>query len=288
MSAGKSILTSIAVALALSSWDASYADEVPELRALLPSSIREAGVVRVASDYPFPPNEYLDDKDQLTGFEYDLSQEAGALLGIEFKWEKQPFDGILPGLAAGNYDLSWSSMTDTINRQKVVDFVDYAIGQGAILVAKGSDVKGKLDLCGRRVSTQRGTTGEKDIEDLTAECVRRGKASVEPVIFPTATAAQLAIKAGSADASLNDAASAAYIAQTLDSGNAFDVVFYNDLDNPRLPMGVAVPKDKEELRDALQAALQRLMDNGTYKKIMTKYNIDPLSIEKIKINSAKE
>ncbi|MCD2175018.1 ABC transporter substrate-binding protein [Rhizobium sp. C4] len=257
-----------------------------KLNAMLPEKIKTTGVVRVASDFPFPPYEFMDKDNKLTGFEYDLSQAAGELLGVKFEWQKQPFDGILPGLAAGNYDLAWSSITDKTQRQKIVDFVDYAVGQGGILMKKGAGLKGKADLCGLKISTQKGGTGEKDIQDLSAKCVQLGKKAAEPVLYPSSTEAELAIKSGGADAMLSDAAGLAYIAQTVDGGKAYDFSVYTDFENPRFPLGVAVPKNNNQLRDAMQAALQALIDNGTYAKIMDKYDIKALSVDKITINAA--
>lgn len=277
-------ITSVLAWTVLSPAPAYAADA--KLSAMLPEKIRTESVVKVASDYPFPPYEYLDENKQLTGFEYDLSQAAGELLGVKFEWQQQPFDGILPGLAAGNYDLAWSSITDQKQRQKVVDFVDYAISQGGILMKKGSSIKGKGDLCGLKISIQKGSTGEKDVKELSAKCVEMGKQAAVPVQFPSSTATQLAIKSGLADASVNDAASLAYIAQTVDGGETFDFVVYNDFENPRFPLGVAVPKNDTQLRDALQAALQALVDNGTYGKIMAKYRLEALSVDKVTVNAA--
>lgn len=287
MPARASIRSAISIAFLLSFGSAVHAEQIPELRAMLPDNIRNAGVIHVASDYPFPPYEYLNAKNELTGVEYDLSQEIGALLGVKFEWQKQPFDGIIPGLAAGKYDIALSDFTDTIARQKVVDFIDFSVTQDAMVVPKGSDVKGILDICGRRMSTQMGSTGEKGIKDLSAECVKRGKKPVEAVVLPSGSDVHLAIKAGKADASTNDAAVAAYIAQTVDGGNAFDYVIYSDLANQQQPIGIAVPKGNDQLRDAIRAALQHLVDNGAYKQIMQKYNIESLSVQKIEINIAK-
>jgi polar amino acid transport system substrate-binding protein len=284
----KLTISSLFSVLLLSFSGTLHAGEDPTLRAMLPENIRTAGVVNVASDYPFPPYEYFNAKNELTGVEYDLTQEVGALLGVKFEWHKQPFDGIIPGLAAGKYDIALSAITDTTGRQKVVDFVDYSISQNAMVVPKGSDVKGILDMCGKRMSTQRGSNGEAEIAALSAECVKKGKPPVEAVVLPSGSDVHLAIKAGKADASTNEAATAAYIAQTVDGGKAFDFVIYADLANQRQPIGMAIPKDKPQLRDAIQAALQRLIDNGTYKAIMLKYNITPLSVEKIEINVAKD
>src|SRR5262249_7366456 len=120
----------------------------------------------------------------------------------------------------------------------------------------------------------------------SAKCIEAGKAPIEAVVFPSDTAAQLAIKAGIAEASLNDAASLAFIAKTVDGGNAFDFIVYSDFENPRFPLGVALPKESAQLRDALQAALKELVDDGTYAKIMEKYDLKALRIEKITVNAA--
>lgn len=266
--------------------DGSSAPSDAALADLLPDSIREAGVVRVATDIPFPPYEYTDEDGNITGFEYDLAQAVGGLLGVEFEFQKQPFDGIIPGLAAGKYDIVWSSVTDTREREKVVDFVDYAVSQGGILVKKGSDISGKDDLCGRKVSTLTGSTGIQDIEDQSAKCVADGKDPIEPVVFPSDTAAQLAIQSGTVEASLNDAASLAYIAQTVGDGDAFEVIVYTDEENPRFPLGVAVPKESSELRDAIQAALQSLVDSGEYLDILETYGVGALAVDTVTVNEA--
>jgi hypothetical protein len=87
-----------------------------------------------------------------------------------------------------------------------------------------------------------------------------------------------------ASAAFNEAASVAYVAQTVDGGHTVDYVINDDLDNPRLPLGMAMPKDKPELHDALQAALQHIVDHDANREIMGNVNIEALAIDKVTVN----
>ena len=125
--------------------------------ALVPAEFKDG--VSVASDIPYAPMELFDENDNPTGFDYDLSQAIAAKLGIKFSFEDQDWDGIIPSLQSGTHDVIMSGMNDTIERQKVLDFVDYFKAGFAIIVPKGNpeSIKALADLCGKTVAIQTST-----------------------------------------------------------------------------------------------------------------------------------
>ena len=122
------------------------------------------------------------------------------------------FDTIIPGLAAGKYDMGASSFTDTKAREKVVNFVDY-FQAGTSFFTKtsgGTAVTSLADLCGKTVSVESGTTEETDAKAQSVKCKAAGKPAVNVLVFPTQTAANLALSSGRAQVSMADSPVAAY------------------------------------------------------------------------------
>lgn len=109
----------------------------------LPAKYTSAGVIKVASDIPFPPMEMFDKNQNLTGFDYDLVQALGAKLGVRMELQKQAFDSVIPSLQSGQHDIIMSGMNDTPERQKTLDFVDYFHAGFSILVLKGNPTRSR-------------------------------------------------------------------------------------------------------------------------------------------------
>ncbi|GAA4210915.1 ABC transporter substrate-binding protein [Streptosporangium oxazolinicum] len=264
----------------------------PALSALLPETVRSAGKVRVATDAPYPPFEMFvtEGSADLTGIDYDLGQALGARLGVRFEFTQQKFDGIIPAIQAGRFDAVMSALTDNKERQAVLTFVDYSVSGTGILVKKGNpeSVTGPADLCGKRVGVQAATNQSKLIDSWQAECRGAGKPAIDKKEYPKDTDAQLAVKAGTVIAVLNTKPAAIYTAQTADGGNAFESV--DDPEAPggynASPNGIGVTRQNPELVTAIQKALQSLMDDGTYRKILAKYDAESIGLTTATVNAA--
>ena len=250
---------------------------------MLPADIKDAGVVRVASGVSFPPMEFFDtDNETVLGFDADLGKALGEVLGVEFEFQNTNFDGIIGGLEAGRYDLALTSMIDKKERQASVDFVDYLSSGLAFMTLKGNPegLKAETDLCGRRVAVEKAATGDLVADELSAECEKAGNPPLEKVPFPDQASAVQALKSDRADAVL-----------------ALDVTLaYNVSQDPGsfeipaepfglLPVGIPVPKDNPELRDAVQAALIKVQEEGTYGELLTKWNLEDQALEGAPINT---
>lgn len=274
-------------------FDISQIEADPALNAMLPDDIKSAGVIKVATNIPYPPWEMYTEvgSQQPTGIDYDLSQALAAKLGVESTFDQTVFDAIIPALLAGKEDIVMASMFDNAERQKELDFVDYATDGYGILVLKGNPegIQTIDDLAGKKVAVQSGTSQVEELEKLKARFESEGKGTIEILRFPQDSDALLAVKSGKAEAQMDDQSVAEYTVKTFDDGNAFE-----SLDDPSVTqafesaiIGIGVPKDNPQLRDALQKALQALIDDGTYLQILEKYGEEKLAVESALINQGK-
>lgn len=257
----------------------------PAAAAMLPDDIKKAGVVRVASGVSFPPMEYFDtDNKTVIGFDADLGKALGEVLGVKFDFRNTNFDGIIGGLKAGRYDLGLTSMIDKKERQAEVDFVDYLRSGVTFLTLKGNPdgLTTQTDLCGKTVAVEKGATGDLVADDITAQCKKDGKPAVDKKPFPDQASAVQALQSGRADAVLALDLTLAY--NVKQNPDAFEVPA-----KPfgLLPVGIPVPKDDTALRDAVQAALKKVQENGTYDELLAKWNLTDQALTGAPINTGK-
>jgi polar amino acid transport system substrate-binding protein len=251
--------------------------------ALVPSAIKSKGTLAVAADASYPPNEFIGpDGHTVIGMDADLSHALAQVMGLKANVVNVTFDAIIPGLAAGKYDMGASSFTDTKAREKVVDFVDYfSAGESFYTKASGgTSISTIADLCGKSVAVENTTTEQTDAQTQSKKCKAAGKPAVNVISFPNQNAANLALSSGRAQLGFADSPVAAYQVKKTNGqfklvGQAFATA----------PYGLAIPK-KSGLDKAVLAALKVLMKNGTYTKIIDKWGIQAGAITSPKINGA--
>lgn len=257
---------------------------------LLPAKYKTAGI-NVASDIPYAPMEMFDSKNNPIGFDVDLANAIGAKLGVKILFQKQAFDTIIPSLQAGKHDVAMSSLSDTLDRQKVLDFVDYFNGGASILVSKGNPngIKAIGDLCGKPVAAEAATWEVDLLKSTSDECIKAGKQAVQTMALPGDTDAQNAVRSGKAVAYLADSQLAAYTVKIAGDGKYFDLVI-----DPANPfgyesglIGVGVLKANTGLTKAIQAAVQSLMDDGTYDALLKKWNLESFKVDSASMNGTK-
>ncbi|MGZ4272578.1 MAG: ABC transporter substrate-binding protein [Solirubrobacteraceae bacterium] len=253
--------------------------------ALVPAPIKSKGTITVAADASYAPNEFFaPDGHTVIGMDADLSAALAKVMGLKTKVVNETFDGIIPGLAAGKYDMGASSFTDTKAREKVVSFVDY-FSAGTSFFTKasgGTSVSGLADLCGKTVAVEKGTTQETDASAQSAKCKKAGKPAVKVLTFADQNGANLALSSGRAQLVMADSPPAAYAVKK--SNGQFKIV---GTTYGTAPYGLAVPK-AGGLDKAVEAALKVLLSDGTYSSIMTKWGLQSgaISASQVKINGA--
>jgi polar amino acid transport system substrate-binding protein len=262
----------------------------------LPADIRKAGVIKVGSDIAYAPVEFKDGSGKTVGIDPDLADAMGKQLGVKFEFENGTFDTLLGGLRSDRYDIAMSAMTDTKARQegidsetgkKVgegVDFVDYFTAGVSIYTKKGDDqgIKTWSDLCGKKIVLQRGTVSEDLAKAEAEKCPKGEKLTIEA--YDNDQQAQTRLRAGGADAGSSDFPVAAYAVKTSGGGNDFQLVGEQV---EAAPYGIAVAKEDTQLRDALKAALDEVIKNGEYQKIMDKWGVAEGAVKEATINGGK-
>jgi polar amino acid transport system substrate-binding protein len=255
---------------------------------LVPQRYLDAGKIRVATLFPYPPMTYFDDDGNLTGFDYELGVALGDRLGIELEVTHQEWATVIPSLQAGLHDIIISSMNDTLDREKTLDFVDYFGGGFSILVPKGNPegIKQLSDLCGKSVAIPENAAQGAIVEAESKECP--AGTSINIVYLPDDAQAQQAVRAGNVSADIQDAAISSFVAKVAGDGTYFDTIpnGANPDKNTTILTGIGVLKGNDDLVKALQAGVQELMDDGTYLTLLKKYDLQDFAIPKATINGA--
>lgn len=223
--------------------------------------VKNAKKLLVAIDATYPPMEFIDEKDGKTpiGFDVDMAKEIAKKLGVEAEFVVSDWDGILPGLTGKRYDMVMSSMNITPERQKEVDFVEYAQMSQVFVSRTGTEVKTENDLAGKIVVVQAGTTSEEWVTKVKAEKVKDIK---EIRSFKGATDAFLEVKNKRGDVIVIDEPVGLYYS----SKDAATFAITGRALDPE-PIGIAVRKDDPELKAAMEKAVADLKADGTYAKI---------------------
>lgn len=258
----------------------------------LPKQYQDSGVVKVGSDIAYAPIEFKKGGETV-GVDPDLAKALSEQLGVRFEFQNGKFDSLITSLQSKRTDIVMSAMSDTGDRQegldegkKVgegVDFVDYLSAGTSILVQKGNPKKihSLDDLCGKTVALQRGTTSEEVAKKQAEKCKDDGKSALRLQTFDTDPEALIRLKQGASAADLNDFPVAAYNAKTSGGGRDFEVV--GDQIEAG-PYGIAVRKGDTRLRDALRAAVDAIIKNGEYEKVLDKWNVGAGAVTEARIN----
>ncbi|MGI8417206.1 MAG: ABC transporter substrate-binding protein [Nakamurella sp.] len=256
----------------------------------MPSKLKAAGKIVIATDATYPPNEFLPEgAGSPVGMDIDLGNAIGQLLGLKVDWQKAGFDGILAGINAGRYDMSLSSFTDTKDREKQVNFVTYFRAGVSTMVPKGNPEKINTyaDLCGKSVGAENGTTEldmltKPDVDlSIVKSCKDAGKQPPKAQGYPKQTDVNSALDAGRIEAYLADTPVVDYAVKV--TGDKFEKV---GKDQGIAPYGIAIPKNPAELTPLVQQAVQKLMDDGDYAKILSNWGVQAGAITKSEVNKA--
>ncbi|KHK97406.1 ABC transporter substrate-binding protein [Microbacterium mangrovi] len=248
----------------------------------LPSSIKSSGVLAVGMDDTYAPNEFKDANGNPTGWEVDLTNAIAAKLGVKAQYNIAKFDNILPSITGGKDDIGMSSFTDTKEREKQVDFVNYYSAGIAWASLKGKNVNPD-DACGLKVAVQ--STTYEDTDEVPAKskaCTAKGKPAIQVFRFDAQDQATNAVILGQVDAMSADSPVTAYAIKTTGdklqpAGKTFDVA----------PYGIPVAKNSQ-LTPVLQKAVQALIDDGTYGKILDKWGVADGGVKTAEINLASK
>lgn len=261
------------------------------LAAMVPATIKADGTLIIATDASYAPNEFRNG-DTFQGMDIDLGNAIGKVLGLTVSFVNVPFDGILAGIASGRYEASLSSFTDNKEREQTVDFVDYYQAGTSIAVKQGNplNIKTILDLCGKKVAAEQGTIQLLSLQQnkdtngnitLRGACLQAGRPAPVPESQPDQNAVNAALIAGRADAFTADSPVVEYQIKVTNGG-----VEQGGQTTDVAPYGMALAKHDGQFAQAVQGAIQKLIDSGDYRKILDNWGVTAGAIDKATINVA--
>ncbi|WP_340376260.1 ABC transporter substrate-binding protein [Streptomyces sp. SS7] len=279
-----------------SSSESAGAASTAPLFSKLPAEIQKKKVIQVGTNAEYAPMESVDGG-KIVGVDPDIAAALGKQLGVEFKFTNGGFDTLITAVNSGRYDIAMSSITDNKQRQEGlddsgkklgegVDFVDYFTAGTAIYVQKGNPkgIQTLDDLCGQTVAVQRGTTYEEALQAQSKTCTSGGKKALKIESFENDTEAQTRVKSGGAVAGVNDYPVAVDMARKAGGGNTFEVL---DKQYEAAPFGIVVAKKNTQLRDALKEAVDAIIKDGSYQKVLEKWGAESGAISQSAINGGK-
>lgn len=255
----------------------------PALHAMLPKEIRDAGVITLATDAHYPPCEsFADDNVTMIGWEPDFWDALGKKLGVRVKPGSLDFDNLIPSIQSGRSDIAMECISDSLEREKQVLFVDVSISTNGVYALGNSPITSDpLSLCGLKSGSQTGTTFGASVDTvLSPLCVKNGKPAITKVEFPSEDATLLARLSGRVDFLVNDASSAAELKKK--SQKPIKLVTLSVL--PKWFDGIIMKPQRTDLAKALLAGTQAIIADGTYDRIMNKWQLDAVKLETPGIN----
>ncbi|HKL70720.1 transporter substrate-binding domain-containing protein [Salibaculum sp.] len=236
----------VAAGLAATGLTAASADEL--------ETLKEEGVIRIAMSGAYPPFNFVNDQNEVVGFDPAIGAEIADRMGLEAEIVTTAWDGIIGGLLANKYDAIVGSMTITEERDEVVDFVGpYYSDKRAIFSNPGAGIDSLEDLEGVKVGLTLGETHEEWARERGYD-INTYKGLPELL---------LELENGRVDAIVNDSI-AAILAMTA-KGQEYEM--FADPTTEPFGAGIAIREGNPDLAAEMQAALDSMMEDGTYLEI---------------------
>ena len=265
----------------LTGYDVSSVQKDDDIAKLLPDYVTKDGKLTIGMDTSYAPAEFLaEDGKTPVGFDVDIAKALAQVFGLEADPETANFDSIIPSVGS-KYDIGISSFTVTKERLEAVDFVSHFDAGSAWAVKKGNPNKiDTSDLCGKKVAVQTATMQETAANKMAKQCKADGKAEMDVISSKLQTDVTTNVVTGKADVFYADSPVAGYaIAQT--DGELETLGKTEGI----APEGIVVKKGDQQMDEALQKALQKLIDDGTYMKILKYWGVQDGAISKPEINT---
>lgn len=244
----------------------------------------EDGVWIAAGSGQVAPLQYVPEGGQsIIGIVADLTAEYAHRLGLELRIEQVSGGGTMPGVESGRYDAALAA-GDFAERRKTVNFVDILKGGTALLgsALSPSKITGVDDLCGHSLAVTISSIQQTRADEENKACTAAGKKPIDIQPYDSVQAAVLAVQSQQAEVAWSDISPINVI--LAQSPGQFELV--GDL-MWYAPYGVAIGAARTDMAEAVRAALQSMVDDGTYKEILDRWGSDSLAVDKIEINGSE-
>lgn len=226
---------------------------------------QETTKLKIGTEGAYPPFNNLTADGQLVGFDVDIANALCEQMKAECELITQDWDGIIPALQAGKFDAIVASMTITDERKQQVSFTNkYYTTPLALIAPLDTDLTSAepAALAGKTVGAQASTTQSIYADDFYA------KAGADVKQYPTQDEAVSDLANGRLDAVVADKF---VLVDWMKTTGKDCCKMVGDIKGTDAEAGIAVRKEDEELRQKLNAAIDAIVADGTYGKIVAKY-----------------
>ncbi|AOX67070.1 ABC transporter substrate-binding protein [Curtobacterium sp. BH-2-1-1] len=258
----------------------------------LPADVKQSGKLVIgigALPSGYPPLAFTgDDQKTLTGSEPDLGRLVAAKLGLEPQVKNATWDNLFVGIDGGSVDVGLSNITVTEQRKEKYDFASYRQDNLALQVKEGSSLRFDGDpsvLAGKTIATDSGTNQEKILLGWKADLAKQGK-TITVKYYPDANAKLLAVQSGKVDGYLGPNPTIAY-QKKQNAGTAKATTTagtYSGAGADLQGLIAATTKKGDGLAKPVQEAINELIDDGTYAKWLTAYNLSNEAVKRSELN----
>ncbi|MDX3261083.1 ABC transporter substrate-binding protein [Streptomyces sp. MI02-2A] len=260
--------------------------KVDSIAAEVPERIRKRGTLEIvaSSGSAAPLNFHATDNRTVIGVEPDIAHLVADVLGLEPHITTVSWENIFVGLDSGKYDAGFSNITDTEERKEKYDFATYREDNLGFEAKKGSGLKvrGPADVAGRTVAVSSGTNQEKLLIEWSKENEKAGRKPVDIKYYQNDSDTYLALRSGRIDLYLGPNPTAAYHAAT--TGRTEVVGTYSGAGASLQGLIAATTKKDSGLVQPLADALNEVIRNGTYAKVLERWGLSDEAVSKSEIN----
>ncbi|GGO98160.1 ABC transporter substrate-binding protein [Actinomyces gaoshouyii] len=265
-------------------YDVSSITKQDDIAALLPAGALGAdGRLDIGAATDYAPAEFLDADGKPIGYDADLAQALGKVLGVDATMHSASFDSIIAKVGT-EYDAGISSFSITNERMQNVDMIQYVQVGSQFNVVKGNpkglDVSDHLNLCGKVVGVQTGTAQADALEADSQACAAAGQDAIDIRSYDKQAETTSALVGNTLDATYSDSTVAGYAVETTDGA----VETIGEVENAA-PQGVVLQKNSQTCA-AIQAALQYLMDEGILADILESWGVEDAALSSATLNPA--
>ncbi|MFW7340962.1 transporter substrate-binding domain-containing protein [Pollutimonas sp. H1-120] len=243
--------------------------------ALLGLNIASAATLKIGTEGGYPPWSMVDAAGKVSGFDADVGNALCKELDADCRYVVQAFDSLIPSLDANRFDLIISGMSVTPERSKRISFsIPYAVEDAIFVLPKGSALisAGSADaifkgLAGKTVGVQGGTTH--------GDYLRKSAPDLKIKNYDTLDQMQIDLDAGRLDATFADLTSQSkFLKKVGDKNFALSKLIIKGSSAPEVlgyGIGVGINKEKTDLKKKVDAALCKLINDGTVKASSEKW-----------------
>ncbi|MGP4086171.1 ABC transporter substrate-binding protein [Streptomyces sp. KR55] len=261
-------------------------DKVDSIAAEVPEEIRKRGTLEIvdSSGSAAPLTFYATDNKTVIGVEPDIASLVADVLGLELHINTVSWENIFVGLDSAKYDVGFSNITVTEERKEKYDFATYREDNLGFEAKKDSGLKvtGPEDVAGRTVAVSSGTNQEKLLVEWSKENEKAGRKPVNIKYYQNDSDTYLALQSGRIDLYLGPNPTAAYHAAT--TGKTEVVGTYSGAGATLQGLIAATTKKDSGLVKPLADALNHVIENGTYAKVLERWGLSDEAVTKSEIN----